>query len=194
MEALMEKARRWSAKLNKALDEGGPVQRWSPSSDDAAAEARFDEVADSCGKLIGGKVQGLEPGRDMLVSFLWSDAEDVVGFNSFINYEERTRRSDFPRLYEVEADLADAACQLAPKLFAYYPRLEYVRLGVVHHGVGLAVLGLGRKAAGILGDSLLLYKDACAANVPGLTYGDRTSETAFVYEPNQALIKMGKLR
>jgi hypothetical protein len=58
----------------------------------------------------------------------------------------------------------------------------------------LGLLGLGRKAAGNLGDSLPLYGKACAADVPGLSYGDKSSEAAFVYEPNQALIKMGKLR
>ncbi|MBM3330322.1 zinc ribbon domain-containing protein [candidate division WOR-3 bacterium] len=194
MEALLGKARRWSARLEKALDEGRTIERWSQSSEDAAAERKLDRLADSCGRLMADKVRGLEPGREVLLGFSWTNVEQTVVFNVFINYETRARGGGSPSLAEVQADLSDAAGQLAPKLFTYYPRLEYVSLHVISRDLTLAKLGLGRKAAGILGDSLPLYREACVAKVQGLSYRDESGEDAFMYEPNQALIKMGKLK
>jgi hypothetical protein len=112
-----------------------------------------------------------------------------------VNYQLRTHAAGFPPLAEIRAEMADAASQLAPQLFATYPRLAYLELHAKHGGFVVANMGLSRHAAEVLGDSTELYSRAAAlATVPGLGFNADLDQPDLTFTPNQALARTGRIR
>ena len=182
---------------NRAMDAGRSI----PGLTDQQAELEKTTFAvlTRCGRRMSAVVTGLDAsngsgGMLILPDYTPSAKATAVAMSAFVNYELRTNRSEFAPASEIRVDMADVAKQFVPAIFAAYPRLQYVELHAHQLGWIVATMGVTRHAAEVLGDSTELYVRASRGrHVQGLGYSAEVGVDDFKFEPNEALVKAGRI-
>ena len=187
MDELLAKERRWNEATEAALDAGRTPTRWVESQSYKKSYERLDKLADSCSRILSSRVTGLAWVNG--VAWLsWRDVEPKRMFNILVHYGYRGRSNDGIRASyaDLSKDICDVAAQVAPVYYRAYPRVEYIEV-VAHNtrGAVLGRLGVTRRGAEIVGDSVAGFRRAAQQGLPGLGLDGAVGKPAFEYKPNR---------
>jgi len=178
MSRLLEKYNRWKS---ASTGPGTPVDelqmRRPPGTE---RQFRFlDSLSVIVSKRLRGSIDSLPTLES--VGFDWSDRAGarpeslVVAFNIHVRYRCRNPggfsegRTVLPSRTEAEADLLEVASQIAPRLNALYPEIEYYRFDQVFEVTPTLTLTVPRAAAATYGTEVKKYSTNA---VRGLTSVD----------------------